>query len=349
MLGPDPRASSAPSRRSRSIKVLTGAGAPLYDRLLQYDGARHDASTRSRSRACPTCPVCGDAPDDHGAGRRCDARERRRACERLLAQAELASLGSACVAFSGGVDSSLVLAAAARALGPGPRGRLHGRRRATYLRRGARGGPRPGREPRRASTSSSRRTSSTTPRFVGQPARALLLLQGASCSTSWRAVAARARLRGARRRRQPRRPRRPPSGHARRRRARRAAAAAGGRHRQGRGPARWRASSAWPPGTRRSRPAWPRASPTASRSRRRSSRPSRAAEQVLRELGFRQCRVRHHGDVARVEVERGELGRALARRARRSRAGCAPLGFTYVTLDLEGFRSGSMNEASMHA
>jgi uncharacterized protein len=54
--------------------------------------------------------------------------------------------------------------------------------------------------------------------------------------------------------------------------------------------------------------------------------------------------VRHHGSVARVEVEGADLERALAARAtiaRRLRA----LGFTYVTLDLEGFRSGSMNEA----
>jgi len=68
-----------------------------------------------------------------------------------------------------------------------------------------------------------------------------------------------------------------------------------------------------------------------------------AAERVLRELGFRQCRVRHHGSVARVEVESVDLGRALEARetiARRLRA----LGFTYVTLDLDGFRSGSMNE-----
>ena len=69
-----------------------------------------------------------------------------------------------------------------------------------------------------------------------------------------------------------------------------------------------------------------------------------AAEAVLHELGFRQCRVRHHGSIARIEVEPGELGRAggAAREeiARRLRA----LGFTYVTLDLDGFRSGSMNE-----
>jgi pyridinium-3,5-biscarboxylic acid mononucleotide sulfurtransferase len=69
-----------------------------------------------------------------------------------------------------------------------------------------------------------------------------------------------------------------------------------------------------------------------------------AAERVLHELGFRQCRVRHHGAIARVEVEPGEVGRAAgaAREeiARRLRA----LGFTYVTVDLDGFRSGSMNE-----
>ncbi len=69
-----------------------------------------------------------------------------------------------------------------------------------------------------------------------------------------------------------------------------------------------------------------------------------AAETALHELGFRQCRVRYHGAVARVEVEVGEIGRAAgaAREtiARRLRA----LGFTYVALDLEGFRSGSLDE-----
>jgi len=73
-----------------------------------------------------------------------------------------------------------------------------------------------------------------------------------------------------------------------------------------------------------------------------------AAEGVLRELGFGQCRVRHHGDVARVEVEVADIARAggaartvLARRLHE-------LGFTYVTLDLDGFRSGSMNEVPMN-
>jgi len=68
-----------------------------------------------------------------------------------------------------------------------------------------------------------------------------------------------------------------------------------------------------------------------------------AAERVLHELGFRQCRVRHHGSVARIEVESGDLGRALEAREAIA-GGLRALGFTYVTLDLEGFRSGSMNE-----
>jgi pyridinium-3,5-biscarboxylic acid mononucleotide sulfurtransferase len=70
-----------------------------------------------------------------------------------------------------------------------------------------------------------------------------------------------------------------------------------------------------------------------------------AAERALRELGFRQCRVRHHGQTARIEVEAHEIGRAAgtARDAIARRLHAA--GFTYVALDLDGFRSGSMNEA----
>ena len=69
-----------------------------------------------------------------------------------------------------------------------------------------------------------------------------------------------------------------------------------------------------------------------------------AAERVLHGLGFRQCRVRHHGSIARIEVEAADIGRAVEAReeiAQRLRV----LGFAYVTLDLDGFRSGSMNEA----
>jgi uncharacterized protein len=68
------------------------------------------------------------------------------------------------------------------------------------------------------------------------------------------------------------------------------------------------------------------------------------AERALKELGFRQVRVRVHGEVARVEVDAADLER-LAQPAVRERAVQAlrDLGFRYVTMDLEGFRSGSMN------
>jgi uncharacterized protein len=64
----------------------------------------------------------------------------------------------------------------------------------------------------------------------------------------------------------------------------------------------------------------------------------------LRSLGFRQVRVRHHGAIARVEIARDELPRALSpEMAAEFTRILKALGFTYVTLDLEGFRSGSMN------
>lgn len=70
-----------------------------------------------------------------------------------------------------------------------------------------------------------------------------------------------------------------------------------------------------------------------------------AGEAVLHELGFRQCRVRHHGSVARLEVETSEIGRAAGALREEIARRLAALGFTYVCLDLRGFRSGSMNEA----
>ena len=67
-------------------------------------------------------------------------------------------------------------------------------------------------------------------------------------------------------------------------------------------------------------------------------------EDALRALGFKQVRVRHHGDIARIEIARDELERALVLEmfAEFTRIFKA-LGFTYVALDTEGFRSGSMN------
>ena len=70
------------------------------------------------------------------------------------------------------------------------------------------------------------------------------------------------------------------------------------------------------------------------------------AEEAVRDLGFRVVRVRHHGDVARVEIGREELARAVAPDvAPAIDARLRALGFRYVTLDLRGYRLGSLNEA----
>ncbi len=67
-------------------------------------------------------------------------------------------------------------------------------------------------------------------------------------------------------------------------------------------------------------------------------------EDAIRQLGFRQFRVRHHGDIVRIEIAREELDRALDPvMAAQFTAIFKALGFKFVTLDLEGFRSGSMN------
>ena len=67
-------------------------------------------------------------------------------------------------------------------------------------------------------------------------------------------------------------------------------------------------------------------------------------EESLRLLGFRQFRVRHHGQIVRIEIAREELARAMTpEMAQQFTSIFKALGFTYVTLDLEGFRSGSMN------
>lgn len=69
-----------------------------------------------------------------------------------------------------------------------------------------------------------------------------------------------------------------------------------------------------------------------------------SGEDALRNMGFRQFRVRHHGDIVRIEIAREELPRALSpgMAAEFTRIFKA-LGFKFVTLDMEGFRSGSMN------
>jgi uncharacterized protein len=68
-------------------------------------------------------------------------------------------------------------------------------------------------------------------------------------------------------------------------------------------------------------------------------------EAVLRALGFRQCRVRHHGDVARIEIARDELDGALSLPVfDRIVSDFKAIGFRFVALDLEGYRTGALND-----
>ena len=68
------------------------------------------------------------------------------------------------------------------------------------------------------------------------------------------------------------------------------------------------------------------------------------AEEAVRQLGFREFRVRHHGDLARVEIARIELPRALTMETLDAiTSALKQAGYQYVTLDCTGFRSGSMN------
>jgi uncharacterized protein len=69
------------------------------------------------------------------------------------------------------------------------------------------------------------------------------------------------------------------------------------------------------------------------------------AEMALRKLGLREFRVRFHGEIARIEVAEGELSRVVAIRAEAVRA-VRESGFRFVTVDLEPFRSGRLNEAA---
>ena len=69
------------------------------------------------------------------------------------------------------------------------------------------------------------------------------------------------------------------------------------------------------------------------------------AEHALRMLGFRVCRVRHHEELARIEIAREELARALEPETRAAIVSeLKGLGYRYVTIDLQGYRMGSLNE-----
>jgi uncharacterized protein len=65
----------------------------------------------------------------------------------------------------------------------------------------------------------------------------------------------------------------------------------------------------------------------------------------LRALGFRVCRVRHHDELARIELGRDEIARALEPDvAAAIVAALKAAGYRYVTIDLQGYRTGSLNE-----
>src|SRR5262245_18845543 len=68
-------------------------------------------------------------------------------------------------------------------------------------------------------------------------------------------------------------------------------------------------------------------------------------EEVLRGLGFKQCRVRHHGEVARIEIARDEIARALSLQMfdTLSRE-FKKVGFQFVAVDVDGYRTGALNE-----
>jgi len=67
------------------------------------------------------------------------------------------------------------------------------------------------------------------------------------------------------------------------------------------------------------------------------------AEEYLRSLGFRQVRLRHYNDLCRIEVDKSALCRLLSKRARIVER-LKGLGYSYITVDLEGYRTGSLNE-----
>lgn len=72
-------------------------------------------------------------------------------------------------------------------------------------------------------------------------------------------------------------------------------------------------------------------------------------EEAMRLLGFRQCRVRHHGDVARIEIAREELSAALnLEMLDRISVELKKIGFRFIAIDVDGYRSGALNETLVH-
>ena len=105
---------------------------------------------------------------------------------------------------------------------------------------------------------------------------------------------------------------------------------------------RWRGTWGWRRGTSRRRPAWPVGCPWGRRCRRRCWARSRRRRRCCGGLGLRQVRVRHHGEIARIETD--AAGMAIVARERETiERRLRGLGFRFVTLDLGGYRTGSLN------
>ena len=122
-------------------------------------------------------------------------------------------------------------------------------------------------------------------------------------------------------------------------------ALAGNRHRKTRGARLWRISDC-PYGISRRAPCLALRVPHGTAVTAEVLAQIEAAEDVLERLGFRQYRVRHHGQIARIELPPADLQRAVELREPLT-AGLRQAGYRFITLDLEGFRSGSLSETEL--
>ena len=109
------------------------------------------------------------------------------------------------------------------------------------------------------------------------------------------------------------------------------------------GPGAWPGTSACRCGTSRPRPAWPPGCPTGRRSPSAPSPRWPRPKEALRPSGSAELRVRHYGDLARLELDAGRAGPRPSPGGTEVVAAVRAAGYRYVTLDLEGLRSGNLN------
>ncbi len=266
---------------------------------------------------------------------------RHRSASSTSCAPDLRDLRIGVVAFSGGADSAFLAAVAHEVLGAAACARRH-RRVAVAWRGRARRLRGAGRR-MAAAVDAGGHPRDGARRLPHQRRRPVLPLQGRVDGRAWPRSPPPTGPRRARG--QPRRPRRPPPGQ-------RAAVAGGAvfplveagftKHdvREASTAARVCAR-----GTSRPRPVWRAACRTAPRCRCRSSAGSTRRGGVARARASRQCRVRHYDDTARIEVELDAAATGCSPVAGGGRRPSRRAGYRYVTLDLEGFRSGNLNAA----